>query len=67
MDSLCPVANDPVPGINNVQIELAQFLGSPDKSAIIAHDAGHLFFLERSAPQTLSEELAWLEQRLPAQ
>jgi pimeloyl-ACP methyl ester carboxylesterase len=64
-DSLFPLANDPVPLLNNVQLELLQFTGSRDKSAIIAHDAGHLFFLERSAPQTLAEELAWLDARLP--
>jgi pimeloyl-ACP methyl ester carboxylesterase len=64
-DSLFPPANDPVPLLNNVQLELAQFAGTQDKSAIIAHDAGHLFFLERSAPQTLAEELAWLDTRLP--
>jgi pimeloyl-ACP methyl ester carboxylesterase len=65
-DSLFPPANNPVPGINNVQLELAQFTGTHDKSALIAQDAGHLFFLEKSAPQTLAAELAWLEKRLPA-
>jgi pimeloyl-ACP methyl ester carboxylesterase len=64
-DSLFPPANNPVPGVNNVQIELAQF-GSKDKSALIAKDAGHLFFLEKSAPQTLAGMLAWLETRLPS-
>jgi pimeloyl-ACP methyl ester carboxylesterase len=64
-DSLFPVANDPVPLLNNVQLELLQFPGSADKSVIIAHDAGHAFFLERSAPQTLAAEIAWLDARLP--
>ena len=65
MDSLFPVANDPAPLVNNVQIELLQLLGTRDKSVVIAHDAGHLFFLERSAPQTLAQELTWLDGRLP--
>ena len=64
-DALFPVANNPVPLLNNLQAELLQFPGTRDKAAIIAHDAGHLFFLERSAPQTLAGEINWLGARLP--